>query len=640
MTESMQSNVRTPWRLWPGVVFVAVLWLCWSVAPRIFPDSGPVPFFGAAIGGLLVIVWWLFFSRAPWLERVGAPVLMVAAVALVSRFVHPSIATGHMGMTLPIYAIPVMCLTLVVWAAVARRWPAAWRRAALAGSVVIAASLFTLIRSDGIMGTGASLFRWRWTPTAEERLLAAATPGVASASESGSRPLPDAPRVDVDAAPPTQPEAPAAAAPQEAARVPGPQPVPAAGDSSPRAAGSASPGDSDGEDARPRRWPGFRGPDRDARVSGIRIATDWNAAPPVQIWRRAVGPGWSSFAVAGSLVYTQEQRGDDELVTCYSLESGDPVWMHRDEARFWESNAGAGPRATPVVHGSRVYAMGATGIVNALDARTGRRLWTRNAQQDTGATLPGWGFSGSPLVVDDLVVVAASGRLIAYDRQTGTPRWKGPTGGGGGYSSPHLVTLDGVEQIVLLRGGGAVGVAIADGAVLWQHAWQQGTSIVQPAIADGDLVIAGGDMMGGIGLRRLAVARGGSEWTATERWTTRGLKPYFNDFVVHEGHAYGFDGSILASVSLSDGTRTWKGGRYGAGQMLLLPEQDLLLVLAEEGDLALVSAAPDKFTELARVKGLDGKTWNHPAMAGHILLVRNGEEMAAFRLSAGAAGTH
>jgi outer membrane protein assembly factor BamB len=360
----------------------------------------------------------------------------------------------------------------------------------------------------------------------------------------------------------------------------------------------------------------------------------------VQIWRRAVGPGWSSFAVAGSLVYTQEQRGDDELVTCYTLESGDPVWMHRDEARFWESNAGAGPRATPVVHGSRVYAMGATGIVNALDARTGRRLWTRNAQQDTGATLPGWGFSGSPLVVGDLVVVAASGRLIAYDRQTGTPRWKGPTGGGGGYSSPHLVTLDGVEQIVLLRGGGAVGVAIADGAVLWQHAWQQGTSIVQPAIADGDLVIAGGDMMGGIGLRRLAVARGGSEWTATERWTTRGLKPYFNDFVVHEGHAYGFDGSILASVSLSDGTRTWKGGRYGAGQMLLLPEQDLLLVLAEEGDLALVSAAPDKFTELARVKGLDGKTWNHPAMAGHILLVRNGEEMAAFRLSAGAAGTH
>lgn len=624
MTESMQPNPRAAWRLWPGVLAVTLLWLCWSVAPRIFPDSGPVPFFGAAIGGVLVIAWWLFFSRAPWLERIGAPVLMVVAVALVSRFVHPSIATGHMGMTVPIYSIPVMCLTLVLWAAAAQRWPVAWRRAALVGSVVVAASLFTLIRSDGIMGTGASLFRWRWTPTAEERLLAAATPDVAQASVPGSRPLPEAP----------------AAAPEATAHVTNPQPPPAGDDVVPPSAVSASPETGDGEVALVRRWPGFRGPDRDARVNDVRIATDWNTTPPVQLWRRPVGPAWSSFAVAGDLVYTQEQRGGDEVVTCYALESGEPVWMHRDEARFWESNAGAGPRATPVVHGSQVYAMGATGIVNALDARTGRRLWTRNAQQDTGATLPGWGFSGSPLAVGDLVVVAASGRLIAYDRQTGAPRWKGPTEGGGGYSSPHLVTLDGVEQIVLLKGGGAVGVAVTDGAVLWQHAWQPGTSIVQPATADGDLVIAGGDMMGGIGLRRLAIAHGGSEWAATERWTTRGLKPYFNDFVVHGGHAYGFDGSILASVSLSDGNRVWKGGRYGAGQMLLLAEQDLLLVLAEEGDLALVSAAPDKFTELARVRGIEGKTWNHPAMAGQILLVRNGEEMAAFRLPAGAVGTH
>lgn len=624
MTESMQHAHRPSWRLRPGVIAVALLWVSWSVLPRLFPDAGPIGFLGAAVGGLAVVVWWLFFSRAPWFDRLAAPLLMIAGVAIVSRFVHPSIATGHMGMTLRLYSIPVMCLTLVLWAGAAQRWPAARRRAALVGSVVLAASLFTLIRSDGIMGTGASLFRWRWTPTAEERLLAAATPEVTQASVPSSRPLP---------------EAPAATAPEETARVISPQPAPASDDVVPPPAVSASPETGDGEVALVRRWPGFRGRDRDARVSGVRIATDWNNAPPVQLWRRPVGPGWSSFAVAGDLVYTQEQRGDDEVVSCYALESGEPVWMHRDAVRFWESNGGAGPRATPVVHGSRVYAMGATGIVNALDARTGRRLWTRNAQQDTGATLPGWGFSGSPLVVGDLVVVAASGRLIAYDRQTGAPRWKGPSAGGGGYSSPHLVTLDGVEQIVLLKGGGAVGVAIADGAVLWQHAWQPGVSIVQPAVVDGDLLVAGGDMMGGVGLRRLAVARGGSGWTPTERWTTRGLKPYFNDFVVHEGHAYGFDGSILASISLSDGNRAWKGGRYGAGQMLLLAEQDLLLVLAEEGDLALVSAAPDKFTEVARVKGIEGKTWNHPAMAGQILLVRNGEEMAAFRLPGTVAGT-
>ena len=302
--------------------------------------------------------------------------------------------------------------------------------------------------------------------------------------------------------------------------------------------------------------------------------------------------------------------------------------------RFYESNAGAGPRGTPTIAGDRVYAMGATGIVNALDARTGARIWSRNAAADIGKAIPDWGIASSPLVVNDLVILAVAGQLVAFDAAAGHQRWVGLSGGTG-YSSPHLATIDGVSQVLLMRGSRTISVAPADGAPLWDHtAGPPGTSIVQPAVTpEGDVLIAGGDAMGGTGMRRLALTHGSEGWKVEERWYSRGLKPYFNDFVVHKGYAYGFDGSILSSIDLADGARKWKGGRYGAGQLLLLPDQDVLLITSEEGELALVSATPEKFTELARIPALNGKTWNHPVLVRDVLLVRNGEEMVAFKLS-------
>ncbi len=180
-----------------------------------------------------------------------------------------------------------------------------------------------------------------------------------------------------------------------------------------------------------------------------------------------------------------------------------------------------------------------------------------------------------------------------------------------------------------MNGRGAVSVAPGDGALLWQYAWPSDARIVQPALtAEGDILMGAG----GGSLRRVAVAHGAAGWKVEERWTSIGLKPYFNDFVVHQGHAYGFDGSLLACIDLKDGQRNWKGGRYGNGQLVLLPEQDLLLALSEQGELALVQAVPGQFTELARFPAIKGKTWNHPALAGGLLLVRNDQEMAAFRL--------
>ena len=315
------------------------------------------------------------------------------------------------------------------------------------------------------------------------------------------------------------------------------------------------------------------------------------------------------------------------------MTTGEPVWRHRDAARFWESNGGAGPRATPTLSSGRVYAFGATGILNVLDAGNGALVWSRNAASDTGTKIPGWGFASSPLVVDDKVVVAAEGRLAAYDLASGNPSWVGPPGGTG-YSSPQLMTIGGVAQILLLSAKGAISVAPADGARLWEWPLASDVAIVQPALtADGDILVSTSGAGGGTGVHRVAVAHGTGGWTVAERWTSLGLKPYFNDFVVHKGHAYGFDGSILSCIDLENGKRAWKGGRYGNGQLVLLPEQDLLLVVSEEGELALVGATPGQFTELARVPGIDGKTWNHPVLAGDVLLVRNGQEMTAFRLA-------
>jgi outer membrane protein assembly factor BamB len=279
-----------------------------------------------------------------------------------------------------------------------------------------------------------------------------------------------------------------------------------------------------------------------------------------------------------------------------------------------------------------VYALGATGILNALDAEDGSVVWSRNAASDTDAEIPYWGFVSSPLVVDDVVIVHA-GKLVAYDLASGEPRWFGPDGVSS-YSSPHLLNIDGVRQVVLLTAAGASSVAVGDGTLLWEHAWP-GIGIVQPALtADGGLLVSQVDNSAmPIGTRRLAVAHEGGDWTVEERWTSNRLKPSFSPFVVHEGYAFGFDGRYVACIDVEDGELMWKGGRYGSGQLMLLPDQDLLLVVSEQGELALVNATPEQFTEHSRFPAIEGKTWNHPVLAGSTLLVRNGEEMAAFRLA-------
>lgn len=554
-------------------VAIVVLQLLAAFGAGIVAPATFIQFFGMlagpGIGLLLLLGWWLWVSPDRWPDRLLAVALPFVGFFLAGFLAHPSAYQA-----IYTHGVPIFCLAFLGWALSTSRWSAARRRLALVAVTVVACGAWTLVRTTGVDGDLSTDFEPRWAATAEERFLRsqAATATVAPDAEW-------------------------------------------------EGAGAA--------------WPGLRGPARDGVLSGVRIGADWSAAPPEVVWRHPVGPGWSSFAVAGDRLFTQEQRGDDEVVVSYVATTGEPAWVHSDPARFWEAMAGTGPRATPTLSGGKVFALGATGLVNALDAADGSPLWQRDLAADTGAAVPEWGFSSSPLVIDGLVVVhggAPDGKaVVAYDAATGEPRWFAPAGALS-YSSVQAATLAGERQLLMLTGDGLTSLAPADGAVLWDHGWPvQGASrIVQPAIlAGGDVLIGTGF---GVGLRRIAVSHDGDGWQTETRWTSTAMNPYFNDLVIHRGHVYGFDGRILACVDLATGERKWKGGRYGNGQLLLLPDQDLLLVLSDRGDLALVKAEPAAFSELARFHAIDGKTWNHPALVDGVVYVRNAEEMAAVRL--------
>ena len=569
---------KPSYRLWPGVLIVALQWFATFVTGKLVPAS-MVQFFGMLggppLGFLLLGIWWMRVSDWPLGRKFLVFLLPIPLFVGALMLADPSVYQAAY-----IYGIPIVCLAFLAWLALRR--VADVRRAVWAwvAILVVVCGAWAVLRTTGVDGDMAYDFELRWSQTAEENLLQAES-------------LPS---------------------------------IPAATSTTPEVVTSGS-----------ADWPGMRGPNRDGVVPGVQIATDWTASPPEVIWKRPVGPGWGSFAVDGDVIFTQEQRGEQEVVSAYAASTGEPIWQHADEARFWEAMAGAGPRATPTLHDGRLYALGATGIVQALDAETGRQIWQRNLADDTGARLPDWGFSASPLVAEGLVVVhggAPDGKAIAaYHQDTGEPAWFAAAGSLS-YCSMHDVTLGGVRQFMVATGDGVTSVS-PEGNVLWKHEWPApgGARVVQPAFTDDGDVIVGTSF--GMGTRRFSVSRSGDAWTTGEVWTTARMKPYYNDIVVHEGHVYGFDNRILAALDIETGDRVWKGGRYGNGQLLLLPDQDLLLVVSDRGELALVRAAPAGYEELATFQAIEGKTWNHLAYADGVLYLRNAEEMAALRLPAG-----
>lgn len=380
-------------------------------------------------------------------------------------------------------------------------------------------------------------------------------------------------------------------------------------------------------------WPDYRGAKRDGIYDQSAINTTWPSNGLPELWRQKIGGGYASMVVAQGLVYTIEQRRDQEVTAAYDLDTGVQRWEHSWPAHFIEGMGGNGPRATPSWSDGTLYALGAQGDLRALDAANGELRWKTNILEDAGATNVTWGMSGSPLVTDGKLIVFPGGRngkaVIAYDASEGSVVWTSQSDQTG-YASPQLATLGGVEQLLFFSGKRIVGLDLNDGHLLWEHPWETNNDInsSQPIQIDNDHVWLSSSYGHGAGL--LKIVPQGDDFAVETVWEKNTLRNKFNSSVLYDGHIYGLDNSIMACIDVQTGDRKWKGGRYGYGQILLAG--DHIIVLTESGEVVLVKATPDGHEEVAMFTALEGKTWNVPAIADGTLLVRNQTEMAAYNL--------
>ncbi|MGI9243379.1 MAG: PQQ-binding-like beta-propeller repeat protein, partial [Verrucomicrobiales bacterium] len=376
----------------------------------------------------------------------------------------------------------------------------------------------------------------------------------------------------------------------------------------------------------PENFPRFLGAKMSNWVSGELLAEDWFENPPKELWRKQIGEGWSAFSVAGGFAFTMEQRGEEEVLVCYELATGEAVWVHSEAVRFEESMGDDGPRSTPTVAGGRVFALGATGILNCHDARTGELIWGKDVLAEAGQGVPTWAKSCSPLVVGERVIVTlgdkAEKNLAAFDVADGELVWRAGDYKSS-YASPVLATLVGTEQVVAIQAKSVDGYGLDDGKILWSFPIGNPQGNCASPLVIGNRVLTGAGY--GYGSHLIEI---GENFEVEELWHSRKLKPKFADMVIHGEHVYGLDEGRLVCLSLEDGERLWRGTNFGHGQLLGVGEH--LIVQSERGGVYVVEANPDSEEIVSEFDALDRRTWNHPVLAGKILLVRNDREAIAF----------
>jgi outer membrane protein assembly factor BamB len=374
-------------------------------------------------------------------------------------------------------------------------------------------------------------------------------------------------------------------------------------------------------------WLQWRGPNRDAVSAETGLLTAWPQDGPKVLWQESLGGGYSCPVVAGQRVVTLTQKGDDEAVVCRDAETGNELWRFSYPCKY-RNDFGSGPRATPTVNGDLVYTVGATGLLHCLKLQTGDQVWRHDLLEEFHAPNLHWGTSFSPLVEGDLLLTMPGGpegnSLAAFRKKTGELVWK--TGSDpAGYSSPVACTAAGTRQVLFFTGSGLVSVAPDTGKVHWSYPWETsyGCNIATP-IVRGDYVFISSGYGKGCALLKVEAKEGGT-LQARAVYENNQMCNHFASSVLYREHIYGFNESTLTCMEFRTGQVVWKERGFKKGSLLIADGH--LIVLGENGRLALAEATPAGYHERAAFRPFRTKCWTVPVLAHGRLYVRDEERL-------------
>jgi outer membrane protein assembly factor BamB len=379
-------------------------------------------------------------------------------------------------------------------------------------------------------------------------------------------------------------------------------------------------------------WPQWRGPNRDGISKETGLLKQWPAEGPPLVWKASgAGGGYSSFSVANGKLYTMGLRGEREYVVAFDVATGKEVWASPHGSAF-RNDRGDGPRGTPTIDGDRLYALGGSGDLTALDARTGKIVWSKNVLREFGGSNITWGISESPLVLGDKVLVNAGGpgaSIVALNKANGALIWKSQSDKAG-YSSAIPVEVNGTTQVVFFTAERAVGLDAKDGHLLWEYGRPaNNVANVATPIARANRVFISSDYGTGGGVVEIK-----ADNKAQEIWFTKDMRNHHSSSVLIGDYLYGFSSAILTAIRFDTGEIAWRDRSVGKGSLVYADGN--LYCFSENGVVGLVEATPTGYKEKGRFRLAQGNlpTWTHPVVVGGRLYLRDQDTIYAYDVRA------